>query len=220
MEQTAEIAAPKVKRPKKDELPAVSVYHTLLEEMRDKHLVLFVPTTSRGLKHDYPELGDANRSPEFVGIGKSDMLFIWSWACVSSPFCEIEDRPTKLRLCCKYAYPIDKVEQKQMEYALLFPESIANGIAKMGRYNLVARIEEYLAIRIARNNYKMVLSQDITKAGAKARKEWLDQSIVAQRGLEEQRLRIEGGLLGIREGSETLLHESVDLLSLYHESLQ
>lgn len=219
MEQATD-TAPKAKRAKKEEAPATSVYHTLLEEMRDKHLVLFVPTTHRGLKHDYPELGDANRSPEFVGIGKSDMLFIWSWACVSSPFCEIENRAEKLRLCCKYAYSIERQEQKQKEYAVMFPESIANGIAKMGRYNLVARIEEYLAIKIARNNYKMVLSQDITKAGPKARKEWLEQSIIAQRGLEEQRLRIEGGLLGIREGSETLLQDSVDLLSLYHESLQ
>lgn len=90
----------------------------------------------------------------------------------------------------------------------------------MGRYNLVARIEEYMALRIARNNYKMVLAQDITGAGPKARKEWLEQSLIAQRGMEEQRLRIEGGMLGIREAQDTLIQESVDLLSMYHESLQ
>lgn len=221
---TEEAVKPKRARAKKDmvleDAPAQSVYETLLEQMRDKEFVLFAPTTRRGLKHDYPELGDINRSPEFAGIGKHDMLFIWAWACASSPLSEIEDRAQKLRLCCKYAYPIEKEEQKVREFSLVFPEPIANGIAKMGRYSLVARIEEYMALRIARNNYKMVLAQDITGAGAKARKEWLEQSLIAQRGMEEQRLRIEGGMLGIREAQDTLIQESVDLLSMYHESLQ
>lgn len=198
----------------------VSLYDEILEQMHKKEFVLFVPTTRRGLKHDYPELGDVNRSPEFHGIGKDDMLFIWAWACASSPFVDLEDQEKKLKLCCRYAYPVEKERQRLRDFAVRFPEDVALGIVKMGRYNKTARIEEYLALRTARNNYKMVLAQDITSAGPKERKEWLEQSLIAQKGLEGQRERMEGGALGVREAKETLIQEAVDLLSLYHESIQ
>lgn len=197
----------------------VSLYDTILEQMHEKEFVLFVPTTNRGLKHDYPELGDVDRSPEFMGIRKNDMDFVWAWACASSPFAEIEDRERKLKLCCRYAYPVEKEQQRLRDFAVRFPEDIATGIVKMGRYNKTARIEEYLALRTARNNYKMILAQDITGAGPKERKEWLEQSLIAQKGLDGQRERMEGGALGIREAKETLIQDAVDLLSLYHESI-
>lgn len=204
----------------KKEEQTTPLYDQLLEDMHEKEFVLFAPCSARGLKHDYPELGDVNRSPEFAGIGRDDMLFIWAWACVSSPYVNIEDKDRKLRLCCRYAYPFEKEDIKRNQFSLRFPEDIAHGISKMGKYNKVARIEEYLAIRIARDNYKHILAQDITKAGPKAKKEWLDQSIVAQKGLEEQRERVEGGMLGIREAKETMIGEAIDLLSMFHELQQ
>lgn len=210
-------------RANKEDAPAksnlVSVYDQMLEDMRTKEFVLFAPCSDRGLKHDYPELGDVKRSPEFDGVHKNDMLFAWAWACVTSPFQPIEDRDRKLRLCCKYAYPLDVYEGKIREYAIRFPENLAAAISKMGKYNFVARLEEYLSIRIARDNYKHIIAQDITKAQPWEKDDWLSQSIVAQKGMAEQRERIEGGMLGIRESRDTLHAEAVDLLSMYHESL-
>lgn len=197
----------------------VSVYDQMLETMRDKEFVLFAPCSDRGLKHDYPELGDVKRSPEFDGIHKNDMLFAWAWACVTSPFQPIEDTEKKLRLCCKYAYPPDQYDGKRREYASRFPENLAAAIAKMGRYNFVARLEEYLSIRIARDNYKHIIAQDITKAQPWEKEDWLTHSILAQKGMAEQRERIEGGMLGIREARDTLHTEAVDLLSMYHEQI-
>lgn len=212
--------APKRKRgrqKKGEQSGLVSVYDQMLEEMRTKEFALFAPCSERGLKHDYPELGDVKRSPEFEGVHKNDMLFAWAWACVTSPFQPIEDRDRKLRLCCKYAYPLDVYEGKIREYAIRFPENLAAAISKMGKYNFVARLEEYLSIRIARDNYKHIIAQDITAAGPDERKQWLEQSILAQKGMAEQRERIEGGMLGIKESKDTLHAEAVDLLSMYHE---
>ncbi len=197
----------------------IPLYDQMLEAMRDKEFVLFAPCSDRGLKHDYPELGDAKRSPEFEGVHKNDMLFAWAWACATSPFEPIEDKEKKLRLCCKYAYPVDQHESKAREYARRFPEGLATAIAKMGKYNKTARLEEYLAIRIARENYKHVIAQDITKATHEERTQWLKESVLAQEGMAEQRAKIEGGMLGIKEAQDTLHSEAVDLLSMYHEQL-
>lgn len=212
--------APKRKRgrtKKSEESGLVSVYDQMLEEMHTKEFVLFAPCSDRGLKHDYPELGDVKRSPEFDGVHKHDMLFAWAYACVTSPFQPIEDKEKKLRLCCKYAYPLETYEAKIIEYAVRFPENLAAAISKMGKYNLVARIEEYLAIRIARDNYKHIIAQDITQASPEERADWIAHSREAQKGMAEQRERIEGGMLGIKESKDTLHAEAVDLLSMYHE---
>ncbi len=221
--ETAPVKRRRNTRPKKDDAPQasglVSVYDQMLETMRDKEFVLFAPTSDRGLKHDYPELGDVKRSPEFEGVHKNDMLFAWAWACVTSPFVSIEDREKKLRLCCKYVYPVDQYDGKMREYAIRFPENLAAAISKMGKYNFVARLEEYLSIRIARDNYKHIIAQDITHAEPWERDDWLSQSILAQKGMAEQRERIEGGMLGIREARDTQHAEAVDLLSMYHEQI-
>ena len=222
-EEPIESAPPKRKRntrPKKEdavESGLVSVYDQMLETMRDKTFVLFTPCSDRGLKHDYPELGDVKRSPEFDGVHKNDMTFAWAWACATSPLMPLEDKGKKLRLCCKFAYPLDTYEGKIREYATRFPENLAAAIAKMGKYNETARIEEYLSIRIARENYKHIIAQDITKAQPWEREDWLKHSIIAQEGMAAQRQIIEGGMLGIREASDTQHAEVVDLLSMYHE---
>lgn len=180
-----------------------------------KDYVLFAPKSSRGLKTDYPEL---DKTDEFRGIGKNDMLFIWSWSCVSSPFFAIESRDTKLNLCIQYAYPPEQHERKFKEYELRFSDSnMARAMEKMSRYNLAARVGEYMALKIARDNYTAILSQDVRTASPDEKEAWLKQSIIAQKGLAEQRGRLEGADLGIAEADETRIAEAIDILAMHHQ---
>jgi len=131
-----------------------SLHQDMLMDLVQKDYVLFAPKSSRGLKFDYPELSDKDKSPEFVGVRDTDMLFVWAWACASSPFVAIEPRAKKMELCCRYAYPIDQWERKTRDFDLHFPDDISRAIERMGKYNFAARVEEYVAIRIAREHLR------------------------------------------------------------------
>jgi len=193
-----------------------SLHQDMLMDLVQKDYVLFAPKSSRGLKFDYPELADKDKSPEFVGVRDTDMLFVWAWACASSPFVAIEPRAKKMELCCRYAYPVDQWERKTRDFDLHFPDDISRAIERMGKYNFAARVEEYVAIRIARENYKHILAQDVSKAAGWQQKEWAELSIIAEKGMREQRNRIEGIGLGVEESANTLVQQAVDLLSLHH----
>ena len=207
----------RTKKDKKEEDPkVVDLYADMMFDLVQKDYVLFAPKSTRGLKFDYPELASRERSAEFVDIGKYDMLFIWAWACSSSPFQNIEPREEKLRLCCMYAYPPDQCDRKAVAFKSFFPEEINRGIERMGRYSLAARVEEYVAIKIARENYKHILAQDISGSPVWAQKEWSEISLVAQKGLSQQRDRVEGFGLGVEEASNTLIGQAIDLLSMHH----
>lgn len=203
-------------RPKKDESKIVDIYNDMMFDLVQKDYVLFAPKSDRGLKYDYPELDDKDRSPEFVGIGKYDMLFIWAWGCASSPFVSMDPREDKLRLCTAYAYPPEQVDRKIREYTIRFSEDVNRGIEKMFRYNKEARVEEYVAIKVARENYKHMLAKDISKATPYEQKEWAELSIIAQKGLAAQRDRVEGFGLGIEESQNTRIQQAVDVLSMHH----
>ncbi len=204
------------RRTRKGASKITSTYDEMLLELVQKDYVLFAPKSTRGLKYDYPELDNKDRSPEFVGIGNYDMLFIWAWACASSPFLSIGSRETKLRLCCTYAYPMEHVQRKIKDYAIRFTEEVNRGVERMMRYNLQARVEEYVAIKIARDNYKHILAKDISKSPVWEQKEWAELSLIAQKGLAQQRDRVEGFGLGIEESQNTNIREAVDLLSMHH----
>ena len=217
--QDSSAPRPRRGRPRKErpaETQPVSIYDELLIELVEKDYVLFAPKSKRGLKFDYPELSDKDKCPEFVGIRDAHMLFVWAWSCASSPFLTIEPKEKKIELCCRYAYPIDQWERKKREFTLRFPEDVSRGIEKMSRYNLAARVEEYVALRTARENYKHILAKDISKADSASQKEWAELSIIAQKGLAQQRDRAEGFGLGVEEAQNTLIQQAVDLLSMHH----
>ena len=178
----------------------------------EKDYVLFAPKSDRGLKNDYPEL---EKAEEFKGISKNDMKFVWAWACQSSPFHSIEQREMKLGMCVDYAYPKEQRERKFNEWEKRFDSNINRAIEKMGRYSLAARVMEYVATKIARDNYTSILMQDIKSAGPDEKEAWLKQSIIAQKGLSEQRSRVEGYDLGISEKDETQMADAIDVLAMY-----
>lgn len=219
-EAQQESFAPKKRgrKPKQEEPEGsvISVYDEMMLELVKKDYVLFAPKSKHGLKHDYPELADKDKTPELVGVREPDVMFAWAWACASSPFVEIEPKGEKLRICCKYAYPEESASRKAKEYSLTFPSEVERAIGKMASYSKEARVEEYVAIRIARENYKHMLAQDISKASVKEQREWAENSIIAQKGLAQQRDRVEGFSLGIEESHNTLMQQAVDLLSMHH----
>jgi len=187
----------------------------IIQAMVDKNYVLFAQKTTMGHKIDYPEL---DRDPSFRGLGKYDMRFIWAYSCASSPFLWIEDEDKRIKACVHYAFPERMRQAKTSEYTGSIPDNIRAGISKMEKYNLAARVEEYLVLRQARENVKYIIAQDITKADADERKAYLSQVKDAQSIMAEQRARIEGFDLGVSEAGETMHNEAVDVASIYHST--
>ena len=184
----------------------------IIQALVDKNYVLFAQKTSMGHKIDYPEL---NRDPSFKSIGKHDMRFIWAYSCASSPFLWIDDDEERIKACVHYAFPERMRKAKTHEFTNNIPDILRSGITKMEKYNLAARVEEYLVLRQARENVKYIIAQDITKADPDERKAYLSQVKDAQTIMAEQRTRIEGFDLGISEAGDTMHNEAVDVASIY-----
>lgn len=189
-------------------------------EMLKHDLVLFAPKSTRGLKVDYPELADKKLYPEFADLSKHEMIFVWAWACKTSPFESLDvDRADKLDLCLSYAY-MDREDMhivKMEEWAKHFPSNIEKAIGKMRAFNLTARIQEMFALQAARNTYLELLSWDLKQKTAAEQTFWYTNSKNAQASLAEQRKMIEGMNLGLEKRSDTLIKGAVDILALYHQ---
>jgi hypothetical protein len=184
----------------------------LMLDMLNNHLVLFAPRTAHGLKLDYPELKSI---PEFRDLGKYDMLFVWAMGCRSSPFTEIEDHKERIKWSVRFAYPEGDRRKRTSTFLNKLPDKISAAVTRMERFNLEARVTEYVLMKQIRDNIAVVSMQDISGMDDKARGEYFSQMKTTQALMADQRSRIEGMDLGISEEGETLYKEAVDVWSEY-----
>ncbi len=185
----------------------------IIASLVEKDYVLFARRSEHGLKVDYPELA---AEVSFKGLGKYDLAFVWAFACASSPFLFIEKRNERIAASVTYAFPPHLREAKTAEMTQRMPDTLLRAIAKMEKYNLSARVEEYVLMQKARSNIRHIIAQDVTKADMDERKLYLQQVKEAEGILAGQRTRIEGSDLGVAMSSETLYSEAVDVASIYH----
>lgn len=122
---------------------------------------LFAPKSKRSIKDDYPELRDAE---EFRGLTKSDMLFVWYYACEASPLMSIDSDQKRVESAIKYIERIDPelITAKFKDYAqLIFTPKMEVAIHKMRQYKMGTRIRAKKMIDKTMDNYEKILSLDI-----------------------------------------------------------
>lgn len=191
-------------------------YMRIVLEMAKADKVLFAPKDERSLKLQYPELSEC---AEFKELNEFEMLFVWGWCCVTSPFLEVPE-DDRLGLVIDFAYPTEQLRtMKHSDFAGCdFPASIKLAISKMKTFNDKARIEEQAYLLKVRENCKLFIAQDITILSAEEQdKYWLNVSR-ANKQMVDTRHAVENGSLGVADAEDTFVPRiRRDLIALYHK---
>lgn len=91
---------------------------------------IFAPEGNTDLRITHPELGEI---PEFVPLNKGEMLFVWYYGNITSPFYKIIHRTKKLQACVDKAFPHRKIDDRmRMNYLNgSFPVKIRAAVERM-----------------------------------------------------------------------------------------
>ncbi len=136
-------------------------------EKKEESISLFAPKTKRGLLEDYPELKDA---PELKDLNKSEILFVWFFACKASPISHVERSRIRSEEALKRSF--DHLgKENQMKPAVRdkfascnFGSKIKRAIDRMSKYNPSARDISRRIIENTLNNFSRLSSVEMTDA--------------------------------------------------------
>lgn len=132
--------------------------------MTDDIYMLFAPKSARGLRVDYPEL---SKYEELRSIMQKELLFVWYYACKSSPLFNF-DGPQKVHIekCMKAAkLVIDDPAKKAKFMAGNFPAKVQAAIEVMYNFEPAARIVAKLEALKDIEDLKRMTSLELDKDG-------------------------------------------------------
>lgn len=193
------------------------LYLQILSGLLAQNKVLYAPKSAKSLKLEYPELSDRE---EFKELSDHEMLFVWAWACVSSPFSTLPETK-RLPLCIDFAYPTEQQRRtKHSDFAgAKFPAQVQAAIRAMGAINLEARLEEMAFLLQLRENCKRTIAQDVTTMEPDDQKLYWDNVKKARTEMIETRHVVEKGGLGLSNEDETFVPKiKKGLIGLYHKN--
>lgn len=126
--------------------------------------MLFAPKSHRGLKVDYPEL---NSYEEFKSLRQAEMLFVWWYACKSSPYFDL-DKPERdiVEMCLEKAkMRFDDPKTKEKFLSRDFPPKIDAAVKVMNTFEPSVRILAKLSAIRSLNNVKKLTSLELDENG-------------------------------------------------------
>ena len=118
---------------------------------------IFKPKTSRGIFTDYPEL---RRVDAFSKLNDEEMLFVWYYACESSPYYETES--DRERVSKSLSNSFKKVSEKDKEDMMggKFSSKMASAISEMKKYKVGPRARANKIIEKGFKNMETILNID------------------------------------------------------------
>lgn len=95
--------------------------------------MLFAPKSDRGLRFDYPELAAV---PQFKSLRKGEFLFVWCYACKSSPYYDLKLTDQEIiKMCAEHAeLNLTDGVKKANFMSGIFPDNIREAIPIMNSY--------------------------------------------------------------------------------------
>lgn len=190
----------------------------LWERMVERRYLLFAPDKSgRDLRSQYPELFEY---PEFKShaIKPYDVLFVWWYACASSP---IFDQPDAERLeeAVYMSYPSNQMKEAKIgEFRTKMPDNIMAAINRMRSFNQSARIETYIQTKIVRENCTAMLAADVSKMSPDDKEAWAKRAPGLYKLMEETTRAIERGAFGVTVHEDTNLDEADGTLRAFRQT--
>lgn len=133
------------------------------KEQSAEELLLFAPKSERGLRIDYPEL----RNYKEFDIRPKELLFVWYYACKSSPYFNL-DIPEKeiVKKCIEasglyFSDPVKKTEFLEGR----FPDKIKLAVQTMNSFEPSARIKAKLDAARNYSNYMKLTKLELDEDG-------------------------------------------------------
>jgi hypothetical protein len=126
---------------------------------KEEIYLLFAPKSNRSLRFDYPELADYS---EFKALNKLDLLFVWYYACRSSPYFNDDSRErVVIDKCARAAGLVFNEEDKKEKFLSgNFSDKIQAAINVMLKFEPSARI---IARAQAMKNYNDIMKMTSLK---------------------------------------------------------
>ena len=190
-----------------------------------KALSMFYPKTRNGLILDYPEL---EKIEVFRKLNKHDLLFVWYFACESSPFYKEEDLKVKTENALIEAYGINAADSLRSKFlAGNFSDKIRDGIAEMQKFKIGPRVKAKIMTEKAMNNYYELIDTDVNTAFKDKdheedfvkRKSYVDATAKIIASLPTLISQAERGFgLTEKEEGEAIVMDSESLIEEFHSS--
>jgi hypothetical protein len=126
---------------------------------KEEIYLLFAPKSNRSLRFDYPELADYS---EFKALNKLDLLFVWYYACRSSPYFNDDSRERVIIEKCARAAGLvfNEEDKKEKFFSGNFSDKIQAAINVMLKFEPSARI---IARAQAMKNYNDIMKMTSLK---------------------------------------------------------
>ena len=127
---------------------------------REKYSMFF-PKSRRKLIDDYPELG---RIEAFTKLNRTEMLFVWYYACQASPYYDQDDFGRIIELCLRKSYGSKiRPEMKERFISGNFPEKISVAVDVMKRFEVGPRIRAKRMVEKILDNFEVIVNVDVNK---------------------------------------------------------
>lgn len=189
----------------------------VIKLLLEKRYLIFAPKNLKDLRIQYPELLDY---AEFSTsqIKTHDLLFVWWFKCVSSPYYDVDDAE-KLQPCIDIAYPTEQQRlSRAKDFSFGFPDNIKSAFKRMESFNLIARIENYLYTLRVRENCKAMLGNDVSIMDPEEQESWSKRAPGIWKLMEETSKTLERGGFGVAEYDDTSVNEADGAVRNFRQS--
>ena len=123
-----------------------------------KNFSMFYPRTKNGLLYDYPEL---RKIESFEKLNRTEMLFVWFYACKASPFSYEEDEKVKIEEALKASYGRSYRGVFSKYVVGDFPEKTRAAIADMRKFEVGPRVKAKMMVEKIMQNYEEIIDVDV-----------------------------------------------------------
>lgn len=194
-------------------------------EKEMKNLSMFYPKTKKGILSDYPEL---KKIGVFEKINKNEMLFVWYFACQSSPFHDEEDPKIRCERSVIEAFGPERSKQVMGAYSAgNYSERVRLAISEMQKFQIGPRIRAKMMVEKIMSNYEQLIDID-TKTAFKdkdheedwtKKKAYIDSCAKISSTLPTLITQSEGGF-GVteKEDGQVISLDSSNLIDKFHDS--
>jgi hypothetical protein len=127
---------------------------------------IFKPKSARGIKLDYPEL---KQYAVFNALNNDQMLFVWYYACESSPFFKMARDRDRVQEALNHSLlrasnsSLNKTEKEEF-LSGNFPAKITSAIEEMQRFKVGPRIRAKQMIEKGFENIEKILNVDASES--------------------------------------------------------
>lgn len=196
----------------------------LREEIKKKYSIFF-PKSKRGLTADYPEF---KKIKEFRNVNRTELLFVWYYACEGSPFIGIHDEKKRITEAMTEAFGKPDIKTQESYLVGKFPEKVKIAIGKMKSFKVGPRVMAMKMMENTLNNWRDITDIDASddsyftgKDGVDwtKKKAFIEAGATISKNIGSVLNQVEGSYAVSEKEQEQELEDFDKLIEDYHDSI-